>query len=563
MDRRRFMKMGAAGLASLALDRLGPPSFGGSALAAGASGAPWKFGVMADTQWRRNLDGKNPGTVAVGIIDALNAEFVRHGVRLVIQVGDLVDVEYDAPNGDASRRTMPFRAAAAERLYEAGIGFFPLRGNHEASATAANELVSLYPQSRGVGDRVFGADDFSSPFAALEGLSYSFDLGNVRFVLLDQFTRRDGTNHLGSADHNLLDQQPWIEARLATKPSDAHAFVFGHKNLIGQNHTDCLFGATPASNLPAREAFIRALDGNGVRYYVGGHDHLHHRSIVTSPEGAASVGQLICSSNSYKFYGPTRPSRDEAFNLPTRERNVAQELFTIGYYIFTVDGPRVTVDFYSSSHGLDYGDVDLVKTPAIRAFFKRETFGYSLNGKQFAVSQGGSYAQVEDSFAGTTARILGGLNTGSEIDGSRRALVKTVNTGWRARDGESAASHVLRLWGLAHGLSLWDATPTDPLPGEGRTDRTDAYALSMSYVPPPVSLGNGAFGIASRDARGRWVNAVDLNHGGTKRFVVGRWQPSYVLGTYGVDPNTRTAWAVLDHEGEFAVAWGIEAAPSR
>jgi hypothetical protein len=134
---------------------------------------------MADTQWRRNLDGKNPGTVAVGIIDALNAEFVRHGVRLVIQVGDLVDVECDAPNGNASRRTMPFRAAAAERLYEAGIGFFPLRGNHEASATAANELVSLYPQSRGVGDRVFGADDFSSPFAALEGLSYSFDLGST------------------------------------------------------------------------------------------------------------------------------------------------------------------------------------------------------------------------------------------------------------------------------------------------------------------------------------------------------------------------------------------------
>ena len=284
---------------------------------------------------------------------------------------------------------------------------------------------------------------------------------------------------------------------------------------------------------------------------------------MTSPDGAASVGQLICSSNSYKFYGPARPSRDEAFNLPTRERNVAQELFTIGYYIFTVDGPRVTVDFYSSSHGLDYGDVDLVKTPAIRAFFKRER---SATASMENSSQCPRAAPTRRWRTASRARRLGSsaaLNTGSEIDGSRRALVKTVNTGWRARDGESAASHVLRLWGLAHGLSLWDATPTDPLPGEGRTDRTDAYALSMSYVPPPVSLGNGAFGIASRDARGRWVNAVDLNHGGTKRFVVGRWQPSYVLGTYGVDPSTRTAWAVLDHEGEFAVARGIEAAPSR
>jgi hypothetical protein len=558
------MKVGAAGLASLALDQLRLPSFvGGRALAAEASASPWKFGVMADTQWKRNLDGKNPGTVAVGIIDLLNEEFIRHGVQLVIQVGDLVDVEYDALNGDATRRTMPIRAAAAERLYEAGIGFFPLRGNHEGSATAANEFVSLYPQSRGSGDRVFGASSFSSPFATLEGLSYSFDVGSVRFVLLDQFTRTDGTSHLGSSSHNILDQQPWIEAQLASKPSDGHAFVLGHKNLIGQNHTDCLFGSTPASNTPAREAFIRALDGNGVRYYIGGHDHMHDRSIVTSPDGAASVGQLICSSNSYKFYVPTRPSRDETYNSPTREVNVVQELFSVGYYIFTVDGPRVTVDFYSSTHGLDYGDVDLVATPTTAAFFKRETFGYSLNGKQFVVPQGGSYTQVEDSFAGTTARILGGTNEGSETDRSLRALVKTVNTGWKAPDSESNASNVLHLWGMAHSLALWDSTPTDLLPSEDRTNESDTYALSMSYVPPPVFLGNGGFGVATRDADGRWVNAVDLNFGGAKRFVVGRWQPGYALGTYGIDPSTQTAWAVLNHDGEFVVARDIEAAPGQ
>lgn len=559
MDRRRFIQLGGAGLASLALGQVRLPSFlGGRAFAADGAGAPWKFGVMADTQWKRNVDGQNPGTCAVGIVDLLNAEFIRNGVAFVIQVGDLVDVEYDALNGDATRRTMPFRAAAAQALYEAGIGFFPLRGNHEASALAAREFVDLYPQSRGYGDRVLGASGFSSPSGGLEGLSYTFDVAGSRFMLLDQFTRLDGTSYLGSSNNNLIDQQPWIEARLSSRPAGGHAFVFAHKNLIGQNHTDCVFGSNPASNAHARDAFIHALQGNGVRYYIGGHDHMHDRSIVTSPDGGASVGQLICSSNSYKFYVPSRPSRDETYDFPPLERNVAQELFTIGYYIFTVDGPRVTVDFYSASHGVDYGDLDLVVTPTNATFFKRETFGYSSNGKEFVIPQGGSFADVADHFEGTTARILGGTNQDGETDASQRPLVKTVNTGWAVPSFQSAASHVLHLWGMARGLALWDSAPTDPLPSADRTNESDPFTLSMSYDAPPLQLGTGAFGIATRDASGNWVNAVDANVGGSKRFVVGRWNPSYALGTYGVDPTAKTAWAVLNHDGEFVVAWGIE-----
>src|SRR6266508_5205565 len=98
MDRRDFIKFGGAGLAGLALGGTSRSSWflGNAARGADAAGAPWKFGVMADTQWKANLDGKNPGTVAVAIVNLLNAEFIRHGVKFVIQVGDLVDVEYDA-----------------------------------------------------------------------------------------------------------------------------------------------------------------------------------------------------------------------------------------------------------------------------------------------------------------------------------------------------------------------------------------------------------------------------------------------------------------------------------
>lgn len=566
MDRREFIKSAGAGLAGLALGGFADLSRfgGGTAFAAGTSGQPWKFGVMADTQWKSDLDGRNPGTCAVGIIRALNAQFIARGVEFVIQVGDLVDVEYDALNGDPTRRTMPFRAAAAQELYDAGIGFYPLRGNHEGSKTAALEFQALYPQARGEGPNVFDATGFSSPFTTLHGLSYSFDFGNVRFVMLDQFTRTDGTSYLGSSNNNIVDQLPWVDTTLADRPSDMHAFVLSHKNLMGQNHVDCLFGSNPVANPAARDAFIASCQANGVRYAIGGHDHMHDRSIVASPNGSASVSQLICSSNSYKFYVPRRPSVDNTYNFPGRETNLVQELWTIGYYIFTIDGPRVTVDFYSAAHGADYDDVDLTATPSDLVFHKRESWGYSLNGKQFLVRQGEEYSIVEDAHGGTKARILAGTNTGKETDYSLRPLVKAVNTGWSApaASNVTAASNVLSLWGIADSLAMWDGAMTGLLPDSPRGNESDTHVLALTYDEDLAgSLGNGRFGIATRAEDGTWVNAVDRNFGGTKQFVKGAWRPQYGLGAYGVDADTKTVWAVVDHEGDFMAARDIEPAP--
>ncbi len=64
--------------------------------------------------------------------------------------------------------------------------------------------------------------------------------------------------------------------------------------------------------------------------------------------------------------------------------------------------------------------------------------------------------------------------------------------------------------------------------------------------------------MAVRNDHGKWINAVDANFGGTKRFVLGPWRPQYTLGTYGVDLSTRTAWAVVNHTGDFAVAEDLE-----
>jgi hypothetical protein len=222
----------------------------------------------------------------------------------------------------------------------------------------------------------------------------------------------------------------------------------------------------------------------------------------------------------------------------------------------------VTVDYYSDDHGNwqsdgNYpngsGQTDTGYTPTFK-FVKKETWGYSVNGQEFLIPQGQSYTSVIDSFETTTARILGGTNGSTAEDYSMRPLTKTVNTGWtdvNVRRSESfssrfkkagfdPASNILTLWGMAD-LGI---------------DQTDVYTLSMTYEgkETPLHSGKHGFGIATKDDRGRWVNAVDMNIGDSaQRFVVGPWKSEYGLGTYGIDPKTHTAWAVIDYNGDFAV----------
>ncbi len=526
------------------------------ALCIGAGGvwaAPWSFGVMGDTQWvGENTDGKNPNSVPVGIIDQINPQLIRAGVKFVVQVGDLSD--------DGSSAAMAERAYACRALYDAGIGFYPFRGNHERSADAAAQFQGLYPQTEGIGGNTAGATHFSSPSANLLGLSYSFDYNNARFVLLDQFTPTDGKASDGTAydeqNNGIVSQQGWIDSTLAGKPVNGHAFVFGHKNLIGQSHEDVLLGANPGANPAAQKAFIDSLASHGVRYFISGHDHLHQRSLVQAPKGASWVQQIISGSESNKFYipkgNPELPgsvNNDSRYDNPTRETSLRQERNTIGYYIYTVDGPRVTVDYYSAAVCATLtGKGDLkwygISTTPSLAFTKEETFGYSLNGREFLVGgqAGTSYGVVQDTFGTTTAGILAGAYSNKAVDGSGRLLTQAIDTGWTNRQeaGGSLKSDVLSLWGMAIDL------------GSGRTE---TYVLSMSLTDLSTSLmGSGKFFLLAKDDKGGWVNAVDADYGPqNKRFIAGAWNKNYGLGTYGIDPDRHVAWAVINHDGTFAV----------
>jgi hypothetical protein len=138
---------------------------------------------------------------------------------------------------------------------------------------------------------------------------------------------------------------------------------------------------------------------------------MNQHSIMASPDGLSSVHEIIGASDSSKFYTPSAVSGANWFGQKVRETPVAQELYTVGYYIFTVDGPNVTVDFYSDTHGnwksdasypLGAGRPDTNITPVL-TFAKKQTFGYSQNGAEFLVAEGASYPTTPFTFSGTTA----------------------------------------------------------------------------------------------------------------------------------------------------------------
>lgn len=604
----------------------------------------WKFGVISDTQWIAQDDGYNPNTSAVGIAAQIQQQLIAQGVVFAVHVGDLCDMDVlsttsgaandsntnPASNANAGEYT---RALYSQALYNAGIGFFPLRGNHDEDQAGAQAFLQCYPQTLNgqhanpsavlskfnesvSTDYYLNADagnnpvpansgsnftigtNFSSPSPSyavvggvngLAGLTYSFDYNGARFILLDQFAPSNGAYPYSQMDASIggdssasyasffgSAQQPWISQQLSGR-SGSHTFVFAHKGLVTGNHADNLFSTSGGScnnNPTAQNAFMSSLYNNGVRMYMNGHDHMHDRSIVNSPDGKSTVMQLTCVSDSSKFYGPqgsgtnnntvfpygsntavstlapstpsAQMSNDIYWNVQQtpggsqRRQVLSQELYTIGYYIFTVNGSLVNVDYYSadvpaypsSSKPSEF----VVNTAQGLNFVKRESWGYGLNGKQFIVAKGGAYTGVSDSSSGgTTVNILNGTNNCATTDACYLPYVKVVTTGWMSQSYGSLSDIV-----MLRGIN----------PFEGASN-PDTYVLAMK-------TGGALRGvvICALNSNGNWNNAVNQNSGGTKKYVYGPWSASYGLGTYGIDPTTNSAWAVLNYDGIFAIAPG-------
>jgi len=158
---------------------------------------------------------------------------------------------------------------------------------------------------------------------------------------------------------------------------------------------------------------------------------------------------------------------------------------------------------------------------------------------------------------GTVGEILVGKNAGGSD--------QTVAMQWRTRTALELRAMPFRL--------VSDVVDLTGMVTSGLHE-TSAFVLDMSYDPSQlllpesayVSGGTSGIFLASKDS-GVWQNATFDDIGGTAVYAgnesfaawaasVGGVTDSNVgsyLGTWGVDTGTHQAWAVVNHNGEFAV----------
>jgi hypothetical protein len=156
------------------------------------------------------------------------------------------------------------------------------------------------------------------------------------------------------------------------------------------------------------------------------------------------------------------------------------------------------------------------------------------------------------------------LRTSAEILNGSAGDATTVGMEWRTRvrlpqvftrEDTYLCSDIVRLSGI-------NLTPEgEMLPGRNQTDR---YVLQMSYDPDAVGrrrsfhlvwLNRGERRLLG-DNDDAWRYAVDGNFGPqTRQYFLKEFDPStdFHIGYEGWDPANHVVWAVVNHDGDFAV----------
>jgi hypothetical protein len=184
------------------------------------------------------------------------------------------------------------------------------------------------------------------------------------------------------------------------------------------------------------------------------------------------------------------------------------------------------------------------------------TFSGSVNGAGKLRVAGGRLvldgASVPNAIQLTGGSLARALPAGSNLAGAINVISAdgVQQTGAKILSGTMTSATTLE--------ASFAATPAFTATNDGtrisdvlRLDGTGTDTFTLQLSAEGVTAGSllGWFDAVN----GQWVNAVAGNSGGVPVFVQGAWQPGYELGTYGVDTTSKTVWAVLDHNSEFAV----------
>jgi len=217
----------------------------------------WKFAVVGDTHVSNDSN-----TIAEMI-----PYFLEDSIDLILLCGDIVQGGKKTTAAELETELQIWQAIF-QPLYDAGIGIYPVRGNHEDDAD--NNIM--------VWNSIFSGDK-ALPQNGPSGetnLSYSFNYKNAFFIGLDNYVNIHKIN------------QTWLDEQLAAN-NQPYIFVFGHEAAFKVFHSDCL------DDFPTeRNSFWKSLSDAGVKTYFCGHDHFFDATEIDDGDGNAENNVYQC-----------------------------------------------------------------------------------------------------------------------------------------------------------------------------------------------------------------------------------------------------------------------------
>ncbi len=215
--------------------------------------------VLAQTTVRFIASGDSRGNdngVNATILNEIAEATIDEGVDFILFPGDLVTGSADSATLESQLMTW---RSIMQPVYDAGIGVYPCRGNHDIGNLGAwNHVFSgdyALPENGPIGEK---------------NITFSFTIGNAFIVGLDQYVTLHRINQTWLNDQFALNTQP-------------HVFCFCHEPAFSVRHNDCL------DDYPSeRNAFWNSMAAEGGRIYFAGHDHFYNHARIDDGDGDLS-----------------------------------------------------------------------------------------------------------------------------------------------------------------------------------------------------------------------------------------------------------------------------------
>ena len=306
----------------------------------------WRFIFFGDTR-----GNSSTAPVDTQILGELARALTNERPAFVLFSGDLI---YD---GSLGVPAFQIWTNAIAPLYQAGIRYYPILGNHDAQgngpATYTNFFASIIPPNGPPGE-VFR--------------TYSWTYSNALFLALDNYTNPASP---GSVN------QPWINSILATNRLP-HIFTMGHVSAFKVTTDHRSMGEYgPAA---ARDVFWNSLSNAGAKIYMCGHYHFYDHARLDDRDGDPSndLHQFVLGAGGAPVM-TTAPDYGGTNDLWTPVPIFHDVDYAYG--VVNVNGATVTIDVkhrISANNFQSVGDVFTYTSPRVPVAKVARSGGSSL-----------------------------------------------------------------------------------------------------------------------------------------------------------------------------------------